>query len=157
MTEAQSEFKDLNLNDIKKILPHRYPMLLVDRMVNITKESGVGLKGVTANEPFFQGHFPDQAVMPGVLIVEAMAQAAACFASYVDDIDTTGQIILFMGVEKARFRRPVVPGNMLELHVSIAQRRPPVWRFQGKGIVDGKVVAEANFSAMLAKPEQAAI
>lgn len=155
MTETTVDFPDLDVLAIKKILPHRYPMLLVDKMVQITSEKGIGIKAVTANEPFFQGHFPDKPVMPGVLIIEALAQAAACFASYVDDVDTSGQIILFMGVDKARFRRPVVPGDLLELHVGIAQRRPPVWKFEGKAIVDGKTVAEANYSAMLARPEQA--
>ncbi len=143
----------LYLDDIKKILPHRYPFLLIDRMINIDPgEGAVGIKNVTANEELFLGHFPQAPVFPGVLIVEAMAQSAAMYAAYTEDIDMDNKIILFMGVDKARFRRPVVPGDQLELHVRIAQRRPPVWKFAGIGMVDGKKVAEAEFSAMLSDP-----
>ncbi len=143
----------LYLDAIKEVLPHRYPFLLIDRMINIAPgEGAVGIKNVTANEEIFQGHFPQVPVFPGVLIVEAMAQSAATYAAYTEDVDVDGKIILFMGVEKAKFRRPVVPGDQLELHVKITHRRPPVWRFSGVGIVDGKKVAEAEFSAMLADP-----
>lgn len=143
----------LYLDAIKEVLPHRYPFLLIDRMINIAPgEGAVGIKNVTANEEVFQGHFPQVPVFPGVLIVEAMAQSAATYAAYTEDVDVDGKIILFMGVEKAKFRRPVVPGDQLELHVKITHRRPPVWRFSGVGIVDGKKVAEAEFSAMLADP-----
>jgi len=143
----------LYIDDIKKILPHRYPFLLIDRLVDIRPgEGAVGIKNVSVNEELFQGHFPQQPVFPGVLIVEAMAQAAAVYAAYTEDVDVEGKVILFMGIDKAKFRRPVVPGDRLEIHVSIAHRRPPVWRFEGIGIVDGKKVAEAEYSAMLSDP-----
>ena len=144
---------DLSVEDIKGILPHRYPMLLVDRIVDISREGGAtGIKSVTINEPFFQGHFPEMAVMPGVLIVEAMAQTAAAYTAYADGIDTEGQVVLFMGIDRAKFRRPVVPGDQLRIEVSITNRRPPVWKYEAKARVDGKVVAEAAFGAMLTAP-----
>lgn len=149
---------DLSVEDIKGILPHRYPMLLVDRIVDIVRatEAGdggaTGIKSVTINEPFFQGHFPQMAVMPGVLIVEAMAQTAAAYTAYADGIDTEGQVVLFMGIDRAKFRRPVVPGDQLRIEVKIANRRPPVWKYEAKARVDGKVVAEAAFGAMLTAP-----
>ncbi|MEM8937309.1 MAG: 3-hydroxyacyl-ACP dehydratase FabZ [Pseudomonadota bacterium] len=141
----------LNVEELMQILPHRYPMLMIDRLVDIKPgDSAVGLKNVSFDEPFFQGHFPGKPVMPGVLIVEAMAQAAAAFASYTEGIDTAGKIILFMGVDKARFRKPVVPGDQLRLTVRTTQRRPPVWRFEGVATVDGNRTTEATFTAMLA-------
>lgn len=156
MANLETGQETLYLEDIKKILPHRYPFLMIDRMVDIKPgEGAVGIKNITANEEVFQGHFPQEPVFPGVLIVEAMAQSAATYAAYTEDVDTENKIILFMGVEKAKFRRPVVPGDQLELHVKISHRRPPVWRFSGVGIVDGKKVAEAEFSAMLADPPSA--
>jgi 3-hydroxyacyl-[acyl-carrier-protein] dehydratase len=155
MTENKTEgfLPPLEIGDIKAILPHRYPMLMVDRIVDITKDDGaVGIKNVTVNEPFFQGHFPEKPVMPGVLIVEAMAQTAAAYTSHVEELDTEGKIVLFMGVDKARFRRPVVPGDQLRIAVKVAQKRPPVWKYEAKATVDGKTVAEASFGAMLATP-----
>lgn len=151
--ENQQTLPDLSLEAIKKILPHRYPMLMVDRIVDITREGAVGIKSVTNNEPFFQGHFPQMAVMPGVLIIESMAQTAAAYTAYVDDVDTDDNIVLFMGVDKARFRKPVVPGDQLHIHVEITGRRPPVWKYAAKAKVDGKVVSEATFSAMMTKPK----
>lgn len=155
MDGEQTDLKSqLSLSEIKELLPHRYPMLMVDRIDGITRDDGAtGIKCVTNNEPFFEGHFPEYAVMPGVLIIEAMAQTAAAYTSYVDDLDTEGKIVLFMGVEKAKFRRPVVPGDRLEIHVKVAQRRPPVWKYEGVARVDGRVVAEASFGAMLAAPK----
>lgn len=153
--ETQEYLEPLDLEGIKKLLPHRYPMLMVDRIINITKEDGaVGIKCVTNNEPFFQGHFPEFAVMPGVLIIEAMAQTAAAYTAYADQIDTEGKVVLFMGVDKAKFRRPVLPGDRLEIHVKVAQRRPPVWKYEGVAKVDGKVVAEASYGAMLTAPKK---
>lgn len=141
---------ELDVNEIQQLLPHRYPMLMIDRLVDIVAgESGVGIKNVTYNEPFFPGHFPQAPVMPGVLIVEAMAQAAAAYTSYTEDLDVEGKIVLFMGVDKARFRRPVVPGDQLRIRVRTVHKRPPVWKFDGVAEVDGKKVAEAQFSAML--------
>lgn len=143
----------LEIADIMRILPHRYPMLMVDRIINITKDSGgTGVKNVSINEPYFEGHFPSKPVMPGVLIIEAMAQTAAAYTAHVEGLDTNNRIVLFMGVEKAKFRRPVVPGDQLLIHVRVAQKRPPVWKFEGRAEVSGKVVCEANFAAMLTAP-----
>ena len=140
----------LEVEEIMQLLPHRYPMLLIDRLIDIVPgESAVGVKNVTYGEQIFQGHFPDKAVMPGVLIIEAMAQAAAAYTSYTENLDTEGKIVLFMGVDKARFRKPVVPGDQLKIKVSTIQKRPPVWKFSGEATVDGKRVTEATFSAML--------
>ncbi len=155
MSDGETDFlPPIDLETLKRLLPHRYPMLMVDRIVDVTPDAGaVGIKGVTINEPFFQGHFPEMAVMPGVLIIEAMAQTAAAYTAYADKIDTDGKIVLFMGVDKAKFRRPVIPGDQLRIHVSVTQRRPPVWKYEGKAMVDGKVVAEAQFGAMLTEPK----
>lgn len=126
-------------------------MLMVDRLIEITPgESAVGVKCVTYNEPYFPGHFPARPVMPGVLIVEAMAQAAAAFTCYTEDLDVENKIVLFMGVDKARFRRPVEPGDELRVVVRTVQKRPPVWRFEGEATVRGQRVADATFAAMLA-------
>ena len=146
---------DLDVEAIKGILPHRYPMLMVDRIVGITRGGGAtGIKSVTVNEPFFQGHFPEVAVMPGVLIIEAMAQTAAAYTAYADGVDTDGKIVLFMGVDRAKFRRPVVPGDRMEIEVTVTNRRPPVWKYEAHARVDGKLVAEAAFGAMLTEPKR---
>ena len=144
----------LSINEIMKLLPHRYPMLLVDRILEI--ESGkrvVGLKNVTANEQFFQGHFPGAPVMPGVLIVEAMAQCAAVL--FLRDIPERDQkLFLFGGVDKARFRRPVVPGDQLILECVLLQRRSNTIKLRGTAKVDGNVVAEAELlSVMTERPK----
>ncbi|MCA8889883.1 MAG: 3-hydroxyacyl-ACP dehydratase FabZ [Parvularculaceae bacterium] len=142
----------LYIDEIKQILPHRYPFLLIDRLVEIQPgESAVAIKNVSANEEFFQGHFPQKPIMPGVLIVEAMAQGAAVFTSYTENLDADGKIVLFMGVDKARFRKPVVPGDQLRIRVRTVQRRAPVWKFEGIATVDGEKVADAQFAAMLAQ------
>jgi 3-hydroxyacyl-[acyl-carrier-protein] dehydratase len=142
----------LDIDDLMQILPHRYPMLMIDRLVDIKPgQSAVAIKNVSINEPYFEGHFPQKPVMPGVLIIEAMAQAAAAYTSYTENLDTEGKIVLFMGVDKARFRRPVTPGDQVLIAVKTIQRRPPVWRFEGEATVNGKVVAEATFAAMLAQ------
>lgn len=141
----------LEVDEIMALLPHRYPFLMVDRLVDIKPgDSAVAIKNVSFNEEFFQGHFPGKPVMPGVLIVEAMAQGAAAFTSYTENLDVEGKVVLFMGVDKARFRKPVVPGDQLRIKVRTARARPPVWRFEGEATVDGKLVAEASYSAMLA-------
>ena len=140
----------LTINDIMKILPHRYPMLLVDRVIEL--EPGkriVGVKNVTANEQFFQGHFPGAPVMPGVLIVEAMAQCSAVLV--LRDIpDRDQKLFLFGGVDKARFRRPVHPCCMLRMPVHVIRHRGTVWRFGGQAFVDDELCAEAEYSAMIA-------
>ncbi|MEM9014323.1 MAG: 3-hydroxyacyl-ACP dehydratase FabZ [Pseudomonadota bacterium] len=141
----------LDINDLMKILPHRYPMLLIDRLVDIQPgESAIGIKNVSYTDEVFQGHFPQKPVLPGVFMIEAMAQSAAAFTSYTENLDVENKIVLFMGVDKARFRAPVVPGDQLRIKVSVVQRRPPVWKFAGEASVDGKRVSEAQFSAMLA-------
>ena len=137
----------LNNNEIRKLLPHRYPFLLVDRILDIDpKVKATGLKNVTFNEPFFQGHFPDNPIMPGVLIVEAMAQVSGILAF---KSGAKGDAVYFMSIEKAKFRRPVVPGDQLRFEISILQQRNKVWKFSGQAFVDDKVVAEAEFTAMV--------
>ncbi|MEQ8745264.1 3-hydroxyacyl-ACP dehydratase FabZ [Pyruvatibacter sp.] len=141
---------------VMELLPHRYPMLLIDRIINIDGDkSSVGIKNVTVNEPHFQGHFPGMPVMPGVLIVEAMAQTAG--ATVMNNMGTVAdtKTVYFMTIDGARFRKPVVPGDVLELHVSLLRSRGPVWKYTGKGIVDGTLVAEAEFSAMIADRDDA--
>jgi len=140
----------LDVEQIKQLLPHRAPFLFVERLTDIVPgESAVGHKAVSYNEPHFQGHFPSFSVMPGVLIVEAMAQAAG--ALVVHSLDAAGKqkLVYFMAIDKARFRRPVVPGDMLRFPVKALQRRGPVWRFEGKAYVGDALCAEAEFSAMI--------
>ena len=152
MTALEPGKTTLDVNEIMQVLPHRYPFLLIDRLEDIKPgESAVAVKSVTYNEQFFQGHFPQKPVLPGVLIIEAMAQAAAAYTSYTENLDVENKIVLFMGVDKARFRKPVVPGDQLLIKVSTVQRRAPVWRFAGEATVAGKLVAEATFAAMLAQ------
>jgi len=144
----------LTINDIMKILPHRYPMLLVDRIVEIDEGKRiVGIKNVTANEQFFQGHFPGAPVMPGVLIVEAMAQCSAVLV--LRDIpDRDEKLFLFGGVDKARFRRPVVPGDQLRMECEVLQRRSNTIKVKGVASVDGATVAEAEMlSIMVERPK----
>ena len=141
----------MNIIEIMKKLPHRYPFLLVDRIVDIQPNvSIVGIKNVTINEPFFQGHFPDQPIMPGVMIVEAMAQAGGVLAfSSGNDANS----VFFMSIEKAKFRKPVVPGDQLRMDVKVMHQRGNVWRLSGTAKVDDKVVAEADFTAMITNRE----
>lgn len=147
----------LDVQGIQRLLPHRPPFLLVDRVISC--EPGVRLvawKGVTMNEPFFQGHFPGQPVMPGVLILEALAQAGALLAMLsLTHEQVTDKITYLMGIDGARFRRPVVPGDRLELSVEVTKRKGAVWKQAAVARVDGEVVAEAEFMAMLADSEQA--
>ena len=141
---------DVNLgaDAIERIIPHRYPMLLVDRMVELEDgKRGVGLKNVTANEWFFEGHFPGNRVMPGVLIVEALAQVAA--VTLLRDVDQAGKIPMFGGIEKMRFRRPVTPGDQLRLSFTLERMRGPVGRGAVEASVDGAVVAEGVISFAL--------
>jgi 3-hydroxyacyl-[acyl-carrier-protein] dehydratase len=139
----------LDINEIRKILPHRYPMLLVDRIVEMEAERIVGIKNVTANEPFFAGHFPDYPVMPGVLIVEAMAQTAGVLVlSMIPDRDE--KLVLLASVDFAKFRRPVVPGDQLRIEMSLVRRKASVAKMAGKATVNGTVVAEAEMMCKLA-------
>ena len=142
--------KILTVTEIMGLIPHRYPMLLLDRMQDIVPgESCTGIKNVTFNEPFFQGHFPGEPIMPGVLIVEAMAQTAGALVCHSTDLGGANSSVYFMNIEEAKFRRPVVPGDVLEMHVEKAQSRGSVWKFTGKAMVKGKVHAEAKFTAMI--------
>jgi len=139
----------MNSTEIQKILPHRYPFLLVDRILTLEpKVRAVGLKNVTFNEYFFQGHFPDYPIMPGVLIVEAMAQVSGILAFHSG---AQGDSVYFMSIEKAKFRKPVVPGDQLRFEVNVLQNRNNVWKFAGQALVDDKVVAEAEFTAMVSE------
>lgn len=141
----------LNIREIQKILPHRYPFLLVDRIIDIDpKVKATGYKNVSANEPFFQGHFPDYPIMPGVLIVEAMAQVAGILAFHSG---AQGNSVYFMSIEKAKFRKPVVPGDRLNFEVNVIQNRNNVWKFSGQAFVDEQIVAEADFTAMVTEQE----
>jgi 3-hydroxyacyl-[acyl-carrier-protein] dehydratase len=142
--------------DIKRVmaaLPHRYPMLLVDRVESLDPDKGiVAIKAVTINEPFFQGHFPARPIMPGVLIVEALAQAAGVLAVESLDLADSGKLVYFMAIEGAKFRAPVEPGCLLQLDVAFVQKRASVCKFVGKATVNGKLAAEASFTAMIADP-----
>jgi 3-hydroxyacyl-[acyl-carrier-protein] dehydratase len=146
----------LNVNEIQKLIPHRYPMLLIDRLERIVKnESAVGIKNVTMNEWFFQGHFPENPVMPGVLIVEAMAQTAGTLVMHSTDKKAKDKLVYFMTIEEAKFRKPVLPGDVLELLVEKIKARDPIWKFSGKAYVNGTLVSEAVFSAMIVdKPNE---
>ncbi|WP_417318040.1 3-hydroxyacyl-ACP dehydratase FabZ [Emcibacter sp.] len=141
---------EIDVLRIMELIPHRYPMLLIDSLKDIVPgETAVGIKNVTINEPFFQGHFPAQPVMPGVLIVEAMAQTSAAMVMLTLGQEAEGKIVFFMSVDSAKFRRPVVPGDQLELHVKKEQNRRNVWKFSAQGKVDGQLVAEATYTAMI--------
>jgi 3-hydroxyacyl-[acyl-carrier-protein] dehydratase len=139
-----------DISRVMKLLPHRYPFLLVDRIYDMDQdESGVGVKNVTLNEPFFQGHFPSYPVMPGVLIIEGLAQTAGALCVHSLGEDYTPQLVYFMGIDRAKFRRPVVPGDQIHYHVRKIRSRGRAWRFYGEAKVNGQVVAEAEISAMI--------
>lgn len=139
-----------DLARIKRMIPHRYPFLLIDRVEQIRKnESAIGIKNVSANEPYFQGHFPSEPVMPGVLIVEAMAQTAGVLVVETLEMIDQDLLVYFMTIDNCRFRNKVTPGDVLELHVRITRSRGRVFRFAGQAKVAGKLVAEAVFSAMI--------
>ncbi|AYJ85620.1 3-hydroxyacyl-[acyl-carrier-protein] dehydratase FabZ [Sphingomonas paeninsulae] len=143
----------IDIRGVMAALPHRFPMLLVDRVEElIVDESIVAIKAVTINEPFFAGHFPGRPIMPGVLIVEALAQAAGILAVESLGLAGTGKLVYFMAIDGAKFRSPVEPGVLLRLEASFVQKRASVCKFAGRALVDGKLVAEANFTAMIADP-----
>ncbi len=135
---------------IMDMIPHRYPFLMIDRVVEVLRDrSAVGIKNVTIGEPFFQGHFPGRPIMPGVLIVEAMAQTAGILVVHTLGPESEGKLVYFMTIDEARFRRPVTPGDQLRIHVTKERSRGNVWKFVGEAKVDGVRVAEATFSAMI--------
>ena len=143
----------LDIRRVMAALPHRYPMLLVDRVESLDPEKGiVAIKAVTMNEQFFQGHFPGRPIMPGVLIVEALAQAAGVLAVEAFGLAGSGKLVYFMAIESAKFRQPVEPGVLLRLEVEFVQKRSSVCKFAGRALVDGKLAAEAQFTAMIADP-----
>jgi 3-hydroxyacyl-[acyl-carrier-protein] dehydratase len=153
MTDTQEKphvTAEIDLKRIMQMIPHRYPFLMIDKVVNVVRGvSAVGVKCVTVNEPHFQGHFPRWPVMPGVLIIEAMAQTAAVFVVDAIGDQAAGKLVYFTSIDSARFRRPVVPGSTLELHVERVHSRGTVWKFAGKAMVDGKLMAEATYAAMI--------
>lgn len=137
----------IDVIEIMEIIPHRYPMLLVDKVLELEPNvKAVGIKNITFNEPFFQGHFPDNPIMPGVLIVEALAQVGGILASRSG---AKGKQVFFLSIEKAKFRKPVIPGDKLILDVKVLQTRGNVWRFSGNAMVEDKLVAEAEITAMV--------
>jgi 3-hydroxyacyl-[acyl-carrier-protein] dehydratase len=139
----------LDVNEIMSLLPHRYPFLLLDRVTEVDgHRSAVGYKNVTINEPFFQGHFPGHPIMPGVLIIEGMAQLAGCLA-LTTVADPAAKVIYFMSIEQAKFRRPVVPGDRLEYRVETHRQRANIWVMGAQAHVDGELVTEAQFKAMV--------
>lgn len=151
-----AELATADITKLMKLLPHRYPFLLVDRMYDMDQDiSAVGMKNVTINEPFFQGHFPQYPVMPGVLIIEGLAQTAGALCVHSLGEDYKAELVYFMGIDKAKFRKPVVPGDQLHYHVRKIRNRGRVWRFSGEAKVDDHVVAEAEISAMLADTAEA--
>jgi 3-hydroxyacyl-[acyl-carrier-protein] dehydratase len=159
MSEGDSVGTVLDPLDIRRVmaaLPHRYPMLLVDRVEEIIPgQSIIAIKAVTINEPFFQGHFPGRPIMPGVLIVEALAQAAGVLAVESFGLAGSGKLVYFMAIDDAKFRTPVEPGVLLRLEVEFVQKRAAVSKFAGRALIDGKVAAQANFTAMIADPPAA--
>jgi len=151
-TQAQT----IDIARIMDMLPHRYPFLLVDRIIDfVPGESAVGLKNVTVNEPQFQGHFPTIPVMPGVLIIEAMAQTAAIVVVESLESKTAGNLVYFMTIDEARFRKPVVPGDSMHIHVTKIHSRKTVWKFKGEARVGDALCAEAVFSAMIVEGDAA--
>lgn len=149
-TSEEIQGTTADLSQIKRMIPHRYPFLLIDRVEDIHKNtSAVGIKMVTNNEPFFQGHFPDKPIMPGVLIVEAMAQTAGVLVVDTLGMIDQGLLVYFMTLDKTRFRKLVEPGDVLELHVKILRGRGKIWKFWAEGKVGDDVAAEAEFSAMI--------
>ena len=145
-----AEGYSVDILEVMEMIPHRPPFLMIDRVRDIIDgESAVGIKNVTINEQFFQGHFPSQPVMPGVLVVEAMAQTAAVLVVSTLGEGAKGKLVYFMTIDDARFRKPVFPGDCLELHVKAIRNRGNVWKFSATGIVGGKAMAQAKYSAMI--------
>ncbi len=145
-----SELPPLDYAAIEKLLPHRAPFLLIDRLENIISgESAVGIKAVSGNEPYFVGHFPGHPIMPGVLIVEAMAQAAGALAMLSQEDTEHGKLVFLASVDKTRFKRPVTPGMLLGLQVKKVASKGPLWKFSGTAMSNGIVMAQAEFSAMV--------
>ena len=153
---AKISLGPLDIGRVMAALPHRYPLLLVDRVEDLILDTSItAIKAVSMNEQFFQGHFPGRPIMPGVLIVEAMAQAAGILAVESLGLAGSGKLVYFMAIDGAKFRKPVEPGVLLKLEVTFVQKRSSVCKFAGRALVDGQLVAEANFTAMIADPPKA--
>jgi 3-hydroxyacyl-[acyl-carrier-protein] dehydratase len=156
MSDGEQAAETLGPVDIRRILsllPHRYPMLLVDRVESMVRDRSIhAVKAVTINEPFFQGHFPGRPIMPGVLIVEALAQAGGVLAIESLGLAGTGKLVYFMGIGGVKFRKPVEPGCLLDLHVTILQAKRTICKFEGKAMLNGQVATECQFTAMIADP-----
>jgi len=145
-----TELVSVDIQRILEMIPHRYPFLLIDKVVDIeTDVRATGIKNVTMNEPQFTGHFPQQPIMPGVLIIESMAQTAAILVVQTLGADAEGKLVYFMSIDDARFRKPVTPGDVMHIHVTKKQSRGPVWKFESQVKVDGQVVAQATIAAMI--------
>lgn len=157
MTDEKPTKIEIGIEKIIKDLPHRYPFLLIDKVTILDPfKQAIGFKNVTFNEPHFTGHFPDRPIMPGVLIVEAMAQTAAIMIiNSSDQKNNEDKLVYFMGIDKVKFRKPVIPGDVLELHITTIQGRSNVWKMAGIGMVAGQKVAEAEFSAMFVDKNKA--
>ncbi len=154
LTAERAEETRFDVEAVLKMIPHRYPFLMIDRVEDVVVgQKATGIKCVTVNEPFFQGHFPLQRIMPGVLIVEAMAQTAAVLVVHSLDLRSDRHLVYFMSIDDARFRKPVRPGDVLCLHVEKQRHRGAVWKFSGRAKVEGRLVAEATFTAMIVEPE----
>lgn len=147
---AKDAVAEIDINRVMQMIPHRRPFLMIDRVVDLVSDvSATGVKNLSINEPFFQGHFPGRPVMPGVLIIEAMAQTAAVLVVHTLGPGSEGKLVYFMSVDSCRFRRPVFPGNTLYVHVTKLRKRGNVWKFSAQAKVDGSLVAESNFTAMI--------
>jgi 3-hydroxyacyl-[acyl-carrier-protein] dehydratase len=148
--DSEKQGTSIDISRVMEMIPHRYPFLMIDRVTNVrASESAIGIKNVTINEPFFQGHFPGHPVMPGVLIIEAMAQTAGILVVHTLGTESEGKLVYFMSIDGARFRRPVTPGDQLHVHVTKQASRGNVWKFAGQAKVDGTLCAEATFAAMI--------
>jgi 3-hydroxyacyl-[acyl-carrier-protein] dehydratase len=154
MSDTPASIDGFDVRRITALLPHRYPMLLVDRVIGLVPDESIhAVKAVSMNEPFFQGHFPGRPIMPGVLIVEALAQAAGVLAIESMGLADSGKLVYFMAIEGAKFRKPVEPGCLLHLHAEIVQAKRTICKFNGKALFDdGSVAAECSFTAMIADP-----
>ena len=153
---SENNTNTIDITRIMEMIPHRYPILLVDRILELVPgERAIGLKNVTMNEPQFMGHFPGFPVMPGVLIIEAMAQTAAIVVVEALGEEAEGKVVFFMTIDDARFRKPVGPGDSMHIHVEKSKARGHVWKFKGQAMVDGNLCAEATFSAMITDKETA--
>jgi 3-hydroxyacyl-[acyl-carrier-protein] dehydratase len=148
--EAKTELQTADTKRIMELLPHRPPMLLIDKMIDIVPNvSATGVRAVSISDPIFLGHFPGYPIMPGVLIVEAMAQTAGALVMHSMNASAEDKLVYFMAIDRARFRAPVMPGEILTIPVKLQRARKPVWRFTGEAYVNGKLCAEAEFSAMI--------